>query len=214
MHTLPTIFAGSFVVALSGALMPGPMFSVTVREAARDGFWVGPLLILGHGLLELSLVVALVLGLGPALTRPPLLAAVGLVGGIVLLWMAWGMLRGLPRLTLSLEAEAEPREGSRVLAGILLSLSNPYWALWWATVGVSYLALTAGRGWLGAGVFFAGHISADLVWYSLVSGAVHLGRRFLSDRLYRVLVGSCALLLVYFGATFVRSGATGLLKLR
>lgn len=214
MHTLPTIFLGSFVVALSGAMMPGPMFSVTVREAARDGFWVGPLLVLGHGLLELSLVVGLVLGLGPVLTRPPLLAAVGLVGGLVLLWMAWGMLRGLPKLSLSFEAAAEPRGGNRVLAGIALSLSSPYWLLWWATVGVSYLTLTSGRGWLGASVFFAGHISADLAWYSFVSGAVHLGRRFLSDRLYRALVGACALLLVGFGAAFLRSGAAGLLGAR
>ncbi len=49
----------SFVVALSGALMPGPLLTVTVGEATRRGFWAGPLIILGHGLLELTLVLLL-----------------------------------------------------------------------------------------------------------------------------------------------------------
>lgn len=212
MGSLVSLFLGSFAIALSGALMPGPLFTVTVREAAREGFWVGPLLILGHAVLELVLVVALVLGLAPLLNRPLVLGSIGLVGGGVLLWMAWGMLRGLPRLRLSLEAQAGARRGNRVLAGVVLSLSNPYWALWWATVGLSYLTLTAGRGWVGAGAFFTGHILADLAWYSLVSGAVHAGRRFLSDRLYRVLVGACALVLVCFGAVFLSSGAGAFLR--
>lgn len=211
MQSLPSIFLGSAVIALSGAVMPGPLFTVTVREAAREGFWVGPLLILGHAVLELALVVALVLGLAPLLNRPLFLGAVGVVGGAVLLWLAWGMLRGLPTLRLSLEVQqAATRDRGLVLDGILLSLSNPYWSLWWATVGLSYLTLTAGRGWVGAGTFFAGHILGDLSWYSLVSGTVHAGRRFLSDGRYRVLVGTCSLVLVWFGAAFLWSGAGAL----
>lgn len=212
MSSLPSVFLGSFAIALSGAVMPGPLFTVTVRDAAREGFWVGPLLILGHAVLELTLVVALVLGLAPFLNRPPVLASIGLIGGVVLLWMAWGMLRDLPRLRFTLEARETARRGNRVLAGIVLSLSNPYWSLWWATVGLSYLTLTAGRGWVGAGTFFAGHILADLAWYSLVSGAVHAGRQFLSDRLYRILVGACSLVLLCFGAAFLWSGAGAFLR--
>ncbi|MBI5014232.1 MAG: LysE family transporter [Deltaproteobacteria bacterium] len=118
MRFLPSLHLGSFAIALSGAVMPGLLFTVTVREAARDGLWVGPLLILGHGILELALVMALVLGLAALLSRPAVLGSIGVVSGVVPVWMAWGMLRGLPpglRLTLE-AAEGAPR-GNRLLVG-------------------------------------------------------------------------------------------------
>ena len=39
------IFATSFVIALSGALMPGPVLTVTISESTKRGFWAGPLII-------------------------------------------------------------------------------------------------------------------------------------------------------------------------
>ena len=205
MTSLGGIFLGSFVIAFSGAMMPGPMLTVTIRESARRGFWAGPLVVLGHGILELPLVVALVLGLGALVKQPLFLGTVGVVGGAVLLWMAWGMLREVRGLRLELEAPGAAR-GGPVVAGVVTSLSNPYWTLWWATVGLSYLTLTAGTGWQGPTAFFSGHILADLVWYGVVSGTIHFGRRFLTDRVYQALVGGCAILLLYFAAVFIRSG--------
>lgn len=209
MDSLFAVFFGSFVIGFSGAMMPGPMLTVTIHEAARRGFWAGPLVVLGHAVLELTVVVALVLGLGTLVREPLFLGVVGLVGGAVLLWMAWGMLRGLPSLTLALEAGGGPA-GGPVVGGVVTSVTNPYFTLWWATVGLSYITLTAGTGWVGPTVFYTGHILSDLVWYSLVSAILHFGRKFLSDRAYRGLVGACALLLVGFGALFVRSGVRAL----
>jgi len=209
VQSLTSIFLGSFVIGFSGAMMPGPMLTVTIRESARRGFWAGPLVVLGHGILELTLVAALVLGLGALVSKPLFLGAVGVLGGAILLWMAWGMLRGLRTLSLRLEASgATP--GGPIVGGVVTSLSNPYWTLWWATVGLSYVSLTAGTGWQGPTAFFTGHILSDLVWYSLISSILHCGRRFLTDRVYRCLVGGCALLLVYFGLVFLAGGAARL----
>jgi len=213
MHSLLSIFAGSFVIGFSGAIIPGPMFTVTLREAARHGFWAGPLVVLGHGLLELALVVALLQGLDHWLQTPRFTGTVGLVGGLVLMWMALAMLRGLPKLQLRLDGSAPGRRGGAVLGGVVTSLSNPYWTLWWATVGMGYLALTAGTGVPGTAAFFSGHILSDLVWFTLISTLIHCGRRFFTDRLYRWLVGVCALLLLYFAAIFTRSGWTTLANL-
>ena len=66
---LLTIFGSSFVIALSGALMPGPVLTVTVSESARRGAKAGPLMIFGHGILELALVLALLGGLAPFFSR-------------------------------------------------------------------------------------------------------------------------------------------------
>jgi threonine/homoserine/homoserine lactone efflux protein len=205
-----TIFATSFVVALSGALMPGPLLTVTISESPRRGLMAGPLLILGHGLLELTLVAALIFGLAPLLKTPAVFITTALTGAGVLVWMAWGMFRSLPGLTLHTAAK-DATGRNLVLAGVLLSLANPYWSVWWITIGLGYITHSFTLGIWGAVFFFSGHILADLLWYAAVSTAAWKGRGFLSDRVYRLLIGGCAAFLVVFAGMFAVSGFRTLL---
>ncbi len=118
--------------------MPGPVLTVTISESARRGAIVGPLIILGHGMLELLLVLALLAGLAPLLTRNEVFAFISLSGGGILLWMSYTMFRNVPGMKLNFRATDEkPR--NLVLAGILLSIANPYWTIWWATIGIGYI---------------------------------------------------------------------------
>jgi threonine/homoserine/homoserine lactone efflux protein len=207
---LMAIFATSFMVALSGALMPGPLLTVTISESPHRGQITGPLLILGHGLLELSLVAALILGLAPILQLPAVFIITALLGAGILVWMAWGMLRALPGL--SLEIPASRTTGRNlVAAGILLSLANPYWSIWWVTIGLGYITHSLAWGLWGALFFFSGHILADLLWYSAVSTAIWKGRKFISDRTYRLMIGACAIFLLCFAVVFAISGLRSLL---
>ncbi|MBW1852976.1 MAG: LysE family transporter, partial [Deltaproteobacteria bacterium] len=82
--SLIAIFSSSFLIALSGALMPGPLLTVTVSESSQRGASVGPLMILGHGILELALVLALLSGLAPFLKREDVFVAIALAGGCIL----------------------------------------------------------------------------------------------------------------------------------
>ncbi|MBU1740286.1 MAG: LysE family translocator, partial [Proteobacteria bacterium] len=134
MESLAAIFFTSFAIGFSGALMPGPVLTMTVSQTVRRGFWAGPRIVLGHGVLELALLLALVLGLGPILERPLVGGLIGVVGAALLGVMAVGMLWSLPRLSLQLEGRPAGGLGP-FWAGVLTSLSNPYWVLWWATVG-------------------------------------------------------------------------------
>lgn len=203
--TLLTIFGSSFMIALSGALMPGPVLTVAVRESTRRGAIAGPLLIFGHGILELLLVLALLAGLAPFLARDDVFVFISLIGGTILLWMAYSMFKDLPTMRLTLEnAEEKPR--SLILAGILLSIANPYWLIWWATIGLGYVMYSVKFGAPGIIAFFLGHILADLAWYGLISFGIAKGRRFLSNRFYRKLIGACAAFLIIFSGYFFYSG--------
>jgi threonine/homoserine/homoserine lactone efflux protein len=191
----------SFLVALSGALMPGPLLTVTVGEAARRGFWAGPLIIVGHALLELALVLLLLAGLGVWLHRPAVLGTVGLVGAGMLGWMGVGLLKASRHSHLELEGNGEAGMHP-VVAGVLMSVANPYWLLWWLTIGLGYVMFSIEYGLLGVALFYLGHILADFAWYTLVSGAVAQGRRFLSDRYYRGFLAGCGVFLFGFGGYF------------
>src|SRR3972149_2771423 len=91
---LAAIFGTSFVVSLSGALSPGPLTTMAVREGVRRGFWAGPTLALGHGVIEGALVAGLALGLNELLDRDAVTAAIALAGGAVLLFIGLRTLAG------------------------------------------------------------------------------------------------------------------------
>ena len=63
--------------------MPGPLLTVTVSESTQRGAAAGPLMILGHCILELTLVLALLSGLAPFLKRDDVFVVIALVGGCI-----------------------------------------------------------------------------------------------------------------------------------
>lgn len=211
---LALIFATALLVGYSGAASPGPVTMMTIAASAQVGWRAGPLIATGHSLLELGLVAGLAVGFGAALQHRWIVAAVSVGGGLMLLWMAWGTLRGVPRLRrIALTADAPAtRSALRLLgAGVALSVANPYWLLWWATIGATYV-LTALReaGLVGLAVFYIGHISADYTWGTLVSALVASGRRWFGGPLYQGLLACCGLALGVLGVLFLSSGIRAL----
>ena len=234
------IFGTSFMVALSGALMPGPLLTVTIAQTARRGFLASVLLVAGHSLLELILVVGLVSGLGHFLKLRPVTGTVAVLGGLMLLWMGVGMIRDarrgaldipttpnvqqrefkVPSSKLQVEPETcNPKPETRehptprlIATGMAVSVSNPYWVIWWATVGLAGVTFFSAlrQNVLGAlGAFYVGHIMGDIIWYLAVGAAISTGRRLLSARIYRGIVQVCALFLIFLGVSFLYLIATG-----
>jgi len=197
-----SIFFISFAIALSGALAPGPLLAAVVSGSLKNGFKTGPLAILGHAILELCAVAVLVMGLGRFINTPAIIRIISAAGAIILIWSGAGILRSIPEASLSAESSGAAKSLNIFLQGITMSLANPYWAVWWLTIGLGLL-LSAGKGGLaGVMVFFAGHIFGDLAWYSFVSFSISKGRRFISLRFYRVLLGICGAAVILFGAYF------------
>lgn len=205
MLALLTIFTTSFFIAFSGAMMPGPLMTMTIGESARSGPWVGPKMIAGHAVLEIALLFALFYGLAPLFKNEIFFIAVAILGGLILIWMAQSMFRSLPNL----EIKAEPTKNKTMnlyMAGILMSLANPYWIIWWATIGLGYVLVSKELGFAGIAFFFAGHILGDLVWYSAISFGVGKGRKYFSNKTYRILVGTCAVFLALFAIWLIWDG--------
>lgn len=203
-----SIFVLSFITALSGALMPGPLLTVTIAQTARKGFMASLLLILGHSLLELLVVVGLWFGLGHFLKMKPVLGTVTVVGGAMLIWMGFGMIREAWRGALDIGAtdgNAAMAEGvlrNPLITGMAVSISNPYWTIWWATIGLSFFAALSQSALTTILAFYLGHIMGDILWYSAVGGAVATGRRVMNPKAYRVVVQACGVFLIFLGISF------------
>lgn len=203
------LFISAFVTGLSGALAPGPLTIAVIDHAARTGALAGPLATGGHAVLELLMSVLLGLGLARLLKRRTVAGTIALSGGLMLLWMSWGMLVSSRTSTLAPIAGMPTLSGSglgaALLAGIITTLGNPYWFLWWVTVGASQLSWAgqAARG--GTLVFWFGHVSSDLLWLTLLSIAVATGRQFLTDSMYRGLLYILGAVIGLLGLYFLGS---------
>ena len=209
MSQLFFLFWSAFVVALSGALMPGPVLTATISEVMKRGFKAGPLIVAGHAILEIALLTAVVAGLGPWITRNTTMGVVGIGGGVLLVLMGIQMAVTTGKAADSaMSSRADPASAIRgpVLTGILTSLSNPYWALWWATIGLNFAAIALKNGLAGLASFYTGHILADLAWYSLIAAAVASGRKICPRGVYVALITVCGIVLVALGIYFVVGG--------
>lgn len=212
------IFITALVVGLTGAMMPGSLLVVTVGESAKRGWVAGPLLISGHAVLELVLVILLTTSLQSVLAQGGVAGTIGVLGGLVLAWMGYQTARSAHRGEVSLEgvkntesaaAEAGKTSAGRYtipMAGIVGTVSNPYWLLWWATIGAGYVIFALENGPLGVVSFYLGHITADFSWYILVAVLVATGKRFVSDRVYRGVLMTCGVFLIALAGYFIYSG--------
>jgi threonine/homoserine/homoserine lactone efflux protein len=116
--------------------------------------------------------------------------------------MGYRLMRDARGARLFLTGGEEKKGVHPVFTGIIGSVSNPYWSIWWVTIGLGYLVSSLKFGFLGVIVFFVGHIMADFAWYSLISFAVAKGKKIMGDRGYKFLLYACGVFLIFFGIWF------------
>ena len=209
MSQLVFLFWSSFVVGLSGALMPGPVLTATISEVMKRGFKAGPLIVAGHAILEVGLLIAVVAGLGPWITKNTTMGILGIGGGGLLILMGIQMaITARQAVDAAISSRADPQTALRgpVWTGIWTSISNPYWAIWWATIGLNYAAIALKNGPVGLASFYTGHILADLTWYSLIAAAIASGRKICPRPVYIALIALCGVVLVGLGIYFFTDG--------
>lgn len=190
------------LISLSGVMAPGPLTVVVVGKGARSAR-AGAAIAVGHGVIEFPLMALLVVGLAPFFAHPAFAAWVGLAGGLVLLWMGIDLVRTLRRPV----ASSTRPEASALMAGILMTAGNPYFLVWWATVGATLVLRAWSFGLWRFALFAVIHWSLDLVWYFFLSAASHRGARLLGDRFRMGVSLVSGALLLYFGVRFVVDAA-------
>jgi threonine/homoserine/homoserine lactone efflux protein len=198
-------------ISLSGALAPGPVTAAAIGMGSSNRF-AGVLMALGHGIVEFPLMVLLLLGVGRLLKLSYVKIVIGLAGGGFLILLAIQMFQGLA----GPGAEQVQTTGSSPLAaGILLSAGNPYFLIWWATVGLTLITTAkSGFGLSGFGLMAVAHWSCDFLWLAALSWASFEGSVLLGSAGQRVVLALCAAAMLGFGLYFIVLQALTMKRMR
>jgi threonine/homoserine/homoserine lactone efflux protein len=199
MFDTTQMFILAFALGLTGALAPGPTLLATINSSLDGGWTTGPKVTLGHMLSELVIFVLIVTGI--AEVARPYTSVVAGIGGAALI--VFGLLTIASSRRASLQVAPAASAMSPFIAGFFTSVANPYFWIWWLTVGSTMVIMGLAGGILLACVFMAGHWCADIGWYTLVSTGVSRGTLFLSDTTYRIIIAACGIFLVVFGAYYL-----------
>lgn len=186
--------------SLTGVMAPGAITAATIAQGGRNR-WAGSWIAVGHGILEIPLIFILLFGVGEILQTFRARIVIGIAGGLFLLWLAIQMCRDIAHPSFDLKT---PRNAAGPLTtGFVLSATNPYFILWWATGGLLLAQQAQNLGTTALLLFTIVHWSLDMIWLTILSmGAFH-GANLLSQRNQKYLMGFCAAALFYFGIVFV-----------
>ena len=202
------IFITSFLVALSGALSPGPLLTFTIYKSLKQkrGYLAAIYILLGHATIELALIIVLLAGASIFFQNIIFLTFVGIIGGILLVIYGILTIRDILKSNFekayALEGDTiKGFKGNSFVGGILVSLSNPFWTFWWAVIGLSLMvSLSISLFYpFKMIVFFLGHELGDIVWYLPISIFVSYGGKSLNPKIYKYVLIACGIFMVVFG---------------
>jgi threonine/homoserine/homoserine lactone efflux protein len=187
-------------ISVSGVMSPGPLFAANLAYGLKGGAKAGLKMAYGHTVVELPLVILLGVGALSLESIPYFREVVALLGAISLFVFAGMQIKSVLKKPSSIfEGRHSP-----FLAGIMLSALNPFFLIWWFTIGFKLIsdALILAS-FAGIGIMFAFHIWMDYAWLGTVGYLSSKGKKILSSKNYELFMIAISGILVYFGIMFV-----------
>ncbi len=190
------------VTSLSGVMAPGPMFTVTLAKSLKSP-WAGAQVALGHAVIEVPLILLVYFGLAQFFQNSTVQLVLSVLGGGMIVWMGYSLFRTRKKLA----SEGKDTSYNAFTAGILMSGLNPFFLVWWVTVGSLLLMnFLAAVGTWGLPLFIIVHWLCDLVWLSVVSFTIFKTHKFWGQKVQEWVFIVLSLALLYFGGQFIVKG--------
>ena len=188
------------VISASGVMAPGPLFAANIAHGLKDGAKSGIKMAIGHTIVELPLVILLGIGVFSLELFPEFRTVISILGAITLFVFAAMQIKTIFR---NKESTTNLKQGPLV-SGILLSALNPFFIIWWLTIGFKLIS-DAMLIWAFSGilVLFVLHIWMDFAWLGAISYLVSKSAKILSNKNYKIIMICLSVMLVYFGITFL-----------
>lgn len=208
------------ILSASGVLSPGPLFLANLIYGTKQGLYAGVKIAYGHTIVELPLIILLTLGifrLFPFTLANENLRIIGLIGGVAIVLFSITQIGSILKkrdinnnlhntndgTTHSLLKKINRRSegGGAVLVGIIFSALNPFFLIWWATVGLKLISDSVYSFGIIEGILilFSFHIWMDYVWLAITAYLISKGQSILKQRFYYYFIICINFILVSYG---------------
>ncbi len=187
-------------ISLSGVMTPGPLLAITIEKASKSKI-SGVLIAFGHGIIEFPLMFLIYFGFTQLLAPEVAQVGVGLIGGLIMVYLGIQTVRTRNK---PIQEYKNSKHGS-LTAGVLATGANPYFIIWWLTIGTALIMNSKLFGYVSFPVFAVVHWLCDFAWYTLVAMVVFKSQQFWTKRVYDAITLFCFAILVGFGAWFIFS---------
>ncbi len=201
---LASLVVSTIIVSVSGALSPGPLTAsaivVGTRRFAKGGF----LIAFGHMLFEFPYIIIIALlsaPIGLILENASVSYALTLVILLFILFFSYLIIKdgiGIIRSGVYEIKRSKRDTLNPVLIGIILTGLNPYFLLWWLSVGLPLIRLSISMGFLFLLLMYGSHIWMDYLWLTLMGFAGESGAKILKSKGYGILLILLGIILALF----------------
>ena len=192
------------IVTASGALAPGPLSFAILMHGSKGGAWAGFLCAIGHTLVEFPLILALAFGLLAAVSHPLIRLGIGIAGGVGL--MGFGALQIYETMMTRSDTKQSTiaLPASSIMLGAALTGLNPYFILWWLTIGsVLIIQALAFAALVGVLVMYLSHVWMDYVFLTALAHFGNRGRAIVGSKYYKIVLVTFGIVLIYYGVSFI-----------
>ena len=189
------------LISASGVMSPGPLFAANVMYGLREGKISGIKMAMGHTIVEFPLILLLGVGFFSIESIPEIRTAITILGAAGLFVFAILQIRSVTKQKFNLETRSG--QGPFV-AGILLSALNPFFIIWWLTIGLVLISESIQNfGIIGIVILFLFHIWMDYAWLFTIAAFSSKAKNYLSKRNFKIIIIGLSVVLIYFGIDFL-----------
>ena len=224
-------FAGEVIVlSTSGVLSPGPLFLANLVYGSNQGYYAGIKIANGHMTVELLLIILLsssLFGFSFFTAGPAALRIVGMIGGIAIIVFAMAQILNIIKKAgytadvmnknnihdigykstyfFLLDKIGRKLNLGPLMIGMIFTAMNPFFVIWWLTVGIKLISDTIYLFGIVEGVFllFLFHIWMDYAWLALTAYLISKGWSIVKMRSYHLFMVCINIVLISFGFYFL-----------
>jgi len=197
------------LVSASGVFSPGPLLFANLALSKYGGFWSGIKIAIGHTIIELPIIILLAL---PFVVLSPINLTFSTTKIITFIAGAFLIVFGILYVVRTIRTRGSPNSAintSRIenpyLAGIMFTSLNPFFIVWWTTVGVKLISDSISLLGLPAGIafLFFVHIWMDYAWLGLSSYLASRGFNIIRSEYHKYITILLSVPLFYYGIYFI-----------